>query len=43
MKKLEKSLGKRFAVREKVFGRGTGADKSKKVKEMRTRSQRTNI
>ena len=26
LKKLEKSLGKRFGVREKVFGRGTSAD-----------------
>ena len=33
LKKLEKSLGKRFGVREKVFGRGTGADRSREIEE----------
>ena len=43
MKKLEKSLRKRFGVREMVFGRGTGADRSREIEEVRTRSQRKNI
>ena len=43
MKKLEKSLGKRFGVREKVFGRGIDADRSREIEEMRTRSRRTDI
>ena len=38
LEKLEKSLGKRFGVREMVFGRGTGADRSREIKEMRTGS-----
>ena len=41
--KLEKSLGKRFGVREMVFGRGTGADNLRKIEEMRTRLQRKNL
>ena len=36
LKKLEKSLGKRFRVKEKVFGRGIGADRSREIEEMRT-------
>ena len=43
LEKLEKSLGKRFGVREIVFGRWTGADRSREIKEMRTGSRRENI
>ena len=43
MKKLEKSLRKRFGVRDMVFGRGTGADKLREIEEVRTRSRRENI
>ena len=43
MKKLEKSLGKRFGLREMVFGRGTRADKSREIEEMRIGSRRKNI
>ena len=43
LKKLEKSLGKRFGVREMVFGRETGADRSKEIEEVRTESRRENI
>ena len=43
MKKLEKTLGKRFGVREMVFGRGTSADRSREIEEMRTGSQRKSI
>ena len=43
LKKLEKSLGKRFGVREKVFGRGTGADRLREIEEMKTGLRRTNI
>ena len=43
LEKLEKSLGKRFGVREMVFGRGTSADKSREIEEMRTGSRRKNI
>jgi len=42
-KKLEKSLGKRFGVREMVFGRGIGADRSREIEEMRTGSRKENI
>ena len=38
LKKLKKSLGKRFGVKEMVFGRGIGADKSREIEEMRTGS-----
>ena len=31
MKKLEKSLRKRFGVRQKVFGRGTSADRLREI------------
>ena len=41
--KALKTLGKRFGVREMVFGRGTGADRSREIEEMRTGSQRKNI
>ena len=41
--KLEKSLGKRFGVREMVFGRGAGADRSREIEEVRTRLRRENI
>ena len=40
LKKLEKSQRKRFGVREMVFGRRTGADRSREIEEMRIRSQR---
>ena len=43
LKKFEKSLGKRFGVREMVFGKGTGADRSREIEEMRTGSRRKNI
>ena len=43
LKKLEKSLGKRFGVREMVFRRGTGADRSREIEEMRIGSRRMNI
>ena len=43
LKKFEKSLGKRFGVREMVFGRGTGADRSREIEEMRTGSRWTFI
>ena len=43
MKKLEKTLGKRFGVREMVVGRGTGADKSREIEEVRTGSRGENI
>ena len=43
MKKLEKSLRKRFGVRQKVFGRGTSADRLREIEEMRTGSRRMNI
>ena len=39
-KNLEKSQRKRFEVREMVFGRGTGADRLRKIEEMRIRSRR---
>ena len=42
--KLEKKkLGKRYGVREMVFGKGTSADRSREIKEVRTRSRRKNI
>ena len=43
MKKIEKHLGKRFGVREMVFGIGTGADRSREIEEMRTESRKENI
>ena len=43
LKKLEKSLGKRFGLREMVFGRGTGVDKSREIEEVRIGSRRENI
>ena len=43
LKKLEKSQRKRFRVREIVFGRWTGADRSREIEEMRIGLQRTNI
>ena len=43
MKKLEKSLRKRFGVREMVFRRGTGADRLREIEEVRTRSRTENI
>ena len=43
LKKLEKSLGKRFGVREKVFGRGTGVDRSREIEKMRIGLRRMNI
>ena len=43
LKKLEKSLRKRFRVREMVFRRGIGADRSREIEEVRTGSQRENI
>ena len=43
MKKLEKSLRKRFGVREMVFGRGISADKSREIEEMRIGFRRKNL
>ena len=45
LKNLEKkkTLGKRFGVREMVFGRGTSADRLREIEEVRTGSQRENI
>ena len=43
LKKFVKSLGKRFGVREMVFGRGTGANRSREIEEMRIGSRRKNI
>ena len=43
LKKLEKTLGKRFGVRETVFGKGTGANRSREIEEMRTGSRKENI
>ena len=37
MKKHEKSFGKRFGVREKVFRRGTSADRSREIEENENR------
>ena len=35
LKKLEESLRKRFGVKRRVFGRGTVADRSREIEEMR--------
>ena len=35
LKKLEESLRKRFGVKRRVFGRGTIADRSREIEEMR--------
>ena len=35
---LEKCLRKRLEVKERVFGRWTGADRSREIEEMRTES-----
>ena len=43
LKKLEKSLGKRFGVREMVFGKGTSVDRSREIEEIRTGSRRKNL
>ena len=43
LKKLEKSLGKRFGVREMVFRRGIGADRLREIEEMRTGLRKENI
>ena len=43
LKKLEKSQRTRLEVREIVFGRWIGADRSREIEEMRTGSRRTNI
>ena len=43
LKKLEESLRKRFGVKRRVFGRGTIADRSREIEEMRNGSQRENI
>ena len=44
LKKLEKKTqGKRFGVREIVFGRWIGADRSREIEEMRIESWRRNI
>ena len=39
LKKLEESLRKRFGVKRRVFGRGTIADRSRDIKEMREESR----
>ena len=39
LKKLEKSQRKRFGVKEIVFGRWTGAERSREIEEMRIGSQ----
>ena len=39
LKKLEASLRKRFGVKRRVFGRGTVADRSRDIKEMREESR----
>ena len=43
LKKLEESLRKRFGVKRRVFGRGTVADRSREIEEMREASQLRNI
>ena len=43
LKKLEESLRKRFRVKRRVFGRGTIADRSREIEEMREESQLRNI
>ena len=40
---LKECLRKRLDVKERVFGRGTGANKSREIEEMRTGSQRAYI
>ena len=42
-KNLEKSLRKRFGVKERVFGRRTGAGRLREIEEMRNGSQRKYI
>ena len=39
LKKLEESLRKRFRVKRRVFGRGTIADRSREIEEMREESR----
>ena len=39
LKKLEESLRKRFGVKRRVFGRGTIADRSREIEEMREESR----
>ena len=39
LKKLEESLSKRFGVKRRVFGRGTVADRSREIEEMREESR----
>ena len=41
--KAWKIARKRFGVKERVFGRWTGADRSREIEEMRNGSQRENI
>ena len=43
LEKLVESQRRRFGVREKVFRRWTGADKSREIEEMRIGSRRMNI
>ena len=43
LKMLEKSLRKRFGVREMVFRRGTSAARLREIEEVRTRSRKENI
>ena len=43
LKKLEKSLKKRFGVREILFGRWTGADRSREIEEMSYGSHKEKI
>ena len=39
LKKLEESLRKRFEVKRRVFRRGTVADRSREIEEMREESR----
>ena len=43
LKKLEESLRKRFGVKMRVFGRGTVADRSREIEEMREELRLRNI
>ena len=43
LKKLEETLRKRLGVKERVFRRWIGADRSKEIEEMKEELQKRNI